>query len=79
MAKKIVLENGLEFVIITDLVLDNQKYLFLSTNEEDMKFIFARVEKDNTITPIEDGETIVKLHDMVDEKVLKAFKELNIN
>ena len=66
---KLTLTNGLEFVVLSKLKLDNEKYLYLSSfNTEEIHFIFAKVLKNHEIEPVEDGETIVKLMEIISKK-----------
>lgn len=66
MKEIIKLENGLKFVVLSKLNFQEKKYLYLSSYEtEDIQFIFAEINKDGTITPVEDGETTFELMELV--------------
>ena len=64
----ITLKNGLKFVILAQLELNNDKYLYLSSYDDNITIIFAKVNDDKTIEPISDGETIVKLLQLIEEQ-----------
>lgn len=67
----ITLKNGLKFVILAKLNFNDNKYLYLSSYDNDMNFIFAKVNDDKTIDPIDDGETIVELLKLIDDESKK--------
>lgn len=68
----ITLKNGLKFVILAKVELNEERYLYLSSyGEEDINFIFAKVNDDKTIEPIENGEVIVELLKIIEEKQKK--------
>jgi hypothetical protein len=67
----ITLKNGLKFVILAKLELNDEKYLYLSSYDDDINIIFAKVNDDKTIEPIDDGETIVELLKLIEEKQKK--------
>ena len=67
----ITLKNGLKFVILAKLNFNDDKYLYLSSYDNDMNFIFAKVNDDKTIDPIDDGETIVELLKLIDDESKK--------
>ena len=68
----ITLKNGLKFVVLSKLEMNNQKYLYLSSYDDDMNFIFAKVKEDKTIEPINDGETIIELLKLIDKEIKKG-------
>ena len=68
----ITLKNGLKFVILSKLELNDEKYLYLSSYDDNINFIFAKVHKDKTIEPIDDGETIVELLKIIDTQIKKG-------
>ena len=68
----ITLENGLMFVVLKEIDYDGESYLYLSSYDEDVNLIFARVE-DDTISPIEDGNLIVRLLNLLGNQ-----KEVNV-
>ena len=66
MKEIIELKNGLKFVVLSKLNLEGKKYLYLSSYEtEEIHFIFAEMNNDGTIIPIEDGEVVFKLMELV--------------
>lgn len=67
----ITLKNGLKFVVLAKLELNDEKYLYLSSYDDDINIIFAKVNDDKTIEPIDDGETIVELLKLIEEKQKK--------
>lgn len=67
----ITLKNGLKFVILAKLELNDEKYLYLSSYDDDINIIFAKVNDDKTIEPIDDGETIVELLKLIEDKQKK--------
>ena len=65
----ITLKNGLKFVILSKLDFNNQKYLYLSSYDDNVNFIFAKVNNDKTIDPIDNGETITELLKIIDKQI----------
>ena len=74
MGNYIELKNGLKFMILSSHVLDGEKYLFLASVTEDIKYIFAKLIDDKIIEPVEDGEIICKLAIQAGEKAQKLFE-----
>lgn len=64
----ITLKNGLKFVVGAKIDYNDEKYVYLSSYDEEMNFIFAKVNKDKSLEPISDGETIIQLLKLIDEK-----------
>lgn len=64
----ITLNNGLKFVILSKLKMNNQKYLYLSSYDDNINFIFAKINEDKTVEPVDDGETIVELLKLLDKE-----------
>lgn len=61
MVSVIKLDNGLEFIVLAQLELDSEKYCYLSSKNEELKFISARWHKNGYLEPVEDGDIISKL------------------
>ena len=68
MSEIITLTNGLKFVVLSKIVYEGEKYLYLSSYDNDIEIVFARAYGDNKLEPVEDGELIVKLLKVVEEK-----------
>ena len=66
--KVITLENGLEFLILTTIKLNNETYLYLSSLDEDLNLIFVKLN-DEYIEVVEDGETLGILLNEVGKQV----------
>lgn len=64
----ITLKNGLKFAIVDKLDLNNEKYVYLSSYDDEMNLIFAKVNKDKSLDPISDGKTIAQLLKLIEEK-----------
>jgi len=64
----ITLKNGLKFVIVDKLDLNDEKYVYLSSYDDEMNLIFAKVNKDKSLEPISDGKTIAQLLKLIEEK-----------
>lgn len=68
--EKIRLTNGLEFVILSKLKLDNDKYLYLSSyNTKDIHFAFAKFIDEHRVELVEDDATLARLVELVDQKI----------
>lgn len=65
----ITLKNGLKFVVVSKVTFENEKYLYLSSYEDDIKFIFARLYDNDKLEPVEDGDLILKLFEIVKKEV----------
>lgn len=65
----IELTNGLKFAVISTHELDGEKYLYLASVTEDVKFVFAKIVSEKIIKPVEDEAIIVKLANQVMEKI----------
>ena len=74
MGNYIELENGLKFMILSSHMLDGEKYLFLASVSEDIKYIFAKLVDDKIIEPVEDGEIIARLTVEAGEKAKKMIE-----
>ena len=68
----ITLKNGLKFVVLSKLELNGEKYLYLSSYDDNINFIFAKVHEDKTIYPIDDGEIVVELLKIIDTQIKKG-------
>lgn len=64
----ITLKNGLKFVIVDKLDLNDEKYVYLSSYDDEMNLIFAKVNKDKSLEPISDGKTIAQLLKLIEGK-----------
>lgn len=64
----ITLKNGLKFAIVDKLDLNDEKYVYLSSYDDEMNLIFAKVNKDKSLDPISDGKTIAQLLKLIEEK-----------
>lgn len=60
----IKLKNGLKFIVLDKIVYEGNKYLYLSSYDDDMNIIFAKFNG-NLIEPIDDGNLIIKLMQLV--------------
>jgi hypothetical protein len=68
--EKIRLTNGLEFVILSKLKLDTDKYLYLSSyNTNDIHFAFAKFIDEHSVELVEDDATLARLVELVDQKI----------
>lgn len=65
----ITLKNGLKFVIGAKLDYNDEKYVYLSSYDDEMNFIFAKVKENKSLEPISDGETIANLLKLIDEQI----------
>ena len=65
----ITLKNGLKFVVGAKLDYNDEKYVYLSSYDDDMNFIFAKVKENKSLEPISDGETIANLLKLIDEQI----------
>ena len=68
----ITLKNGLKFVVGAKLDYNDEKYVYLSSYDDDMNFIFAKVKENKSLEPISDGETIANLLKLIDEQIKKG-------
>jgi len=59
--KFIKLENGLKFMVLSTHELDGEKYLYLASVTEEIKYIFVKFISEDVIEPVEDMDTIYKL------------------
>ena len=75
MTQIIKVKNGLEFVVLSKLELEGERYLYLSTFDKDMNFVFAKVIDDEYIEPITDGEIISKLLLLIDKQIKEQVSE----
>ena len=67
----IELDNGLKFIILSRIKFENNKYLFVASVTEEMKFLFLQQIDDNGgVAPVEDGELVIKLS----KEVVKQFQ-----
>ena len=74
MTRVINLKNGLKFVILSELELENEMYLYLSSMDKEINFIFAKVIDATNIQPVSDERVIAKLMKLIDVK----FKDNNL-
>ena len=65
----ITLKNGLKFVVGAKLDYNDEKYVYLSSYDDEMNFIFAKVKENKSLEPISDGETIANLLKLIDEQI----------
>ena len=75
-ANFIKLESGLKFMIISRHELDGDKYLYLDSVTEKIKYIFAKVIDEETIEPVEDADIIAKLNIEAVNNLEKRLEEL---
>ena len=75
-ANFIELDSGLKFMIISRHELDGEKYLYLASVTDNIKYIFARVIDEVTIEPVEDDQIIAKLQVEVANNLEKRIEEL---
>ena len=72
MGNIIELDNGLKFVILNKVKFENEKYLFVASVTEDVKFLFLKqLDENGGVSPVEDGELIIKLSKEVVENMKK--------
>ena len=70
MNQVITLKNGLKFVVLSKIDYEEEKYLCLSSYDDNVNIIFTRIIGNDKIVPVEDGNLIVNLL----EKVKKEIK-----
>ena len=70
----IELKNGLKFSVISKYVLDGERYLYLASDTEDIKFIFAKYVDDQYIEPVEDEEILVRLLELLEKDMSEKSK-----
>lgn len=70
MNQVITLKNGLKFVVLSKIDYEEEKYLCLSSYDDNVNIIFTRIIDNDRIVPVEDGNLIVDLL----EKVKKEIK-----
>mgnify|MGYP003308609519 CR=1 FL=1 len=70
MTDVITLKNGLKFVVLDKIAYEGEKYLYLSSYDDDINIIFARLV-DNIVEPIEDGDLILKLAEIIRKHIEK--------
>ena len=68
MKEIITLNNGLKFVVLSKIVFDGEKYLYLSSYDDDMNIVFVRMNYDK-LEPVEDGDLIVNLLKIVQNEL----------
>ena len=73
MKKVINLKNGLKFVVLCELELDSEMYLYLSSMDEDINFVFAKVINSSNIQLISDEQIIAQLMNLVDKKIKENY------
>lgn len=66
----ITLKNGLKFVVLDKIVYEGEKYLYLSSYDDNINIIFARLD-DKKVEPVEDGDLILKLSEIVKKHIEK--------
>ena len=66
----IALKNGLKFVVLDKISYEGNRYLYLASYDDDTNIIFAKLN-DKLIEPIEDGNLIVKLLQVVEKDIKK--------
>ena len=69
MGEFIELENGGKFMILSAHVLDGEKYFYLASVSEDVRFIFAKLIDNRFLEPVEDGELNARLLKLVADKL----------
>lgn len=70
MSEIITLKNGLKFVVLSKFVYEGEKYLYLSSyNTDDIEIIFAKAFDDNKLLPVEDGDLIIKLFEVIKKDI----------
>ena len=57
----ITLKNGLKFVVLSKITYENERYLCLSNVDNPTDIVFALAHDETKLTPVEDGELIIKL------------------
>ena len=72
---RLVLDSGLEFIVLAKKILDDKTYLFVTDVDENPSYLFVRVDGENKLTAIEDPELHVKLLSML-EPELKGSQKL---
>ena len=70
MSDIITLTNGLKFVVLDKITLEGDKYLYLSSYDDDINIIFAKFD-DGKLQPVEDGDLILKLSEIVKKHIEK--------
>ena len=68
MKKIITLKNGLKFVVLSKIKYEKENYLYLSSYDNDLQVLFAKVHDEIRIEPVEDGKLITKLLELVNNK-----------
>ena len=74
MMEIVKLKNGLRFVVLSKLELDGEKYMYLTSYDEDANYIFVRVDG-KKLEPIVDGEIISRLANLIVEKYKKEVNQ----
>ena len=70
MGNIIELDNGLKFVILNKIKYEDDKYLFVASVTEDMKFLFLKQLDDmGNVEPVTDGNLIITLTHITQEQM----------
>lgn len=69
MADIVTLKNGLKFVVLAKISYEGEKYLCLSSYDDNVNIVFARYYDSNKLEPVEDGDLIVKLLDIAKKEI----------
>lgn len=70
MGNIIELDNGLKFVILNKIKYEDNKYLFVASVTEDMKFLFLKqLDSMGNVEPVTDGNLIITLTHITQEQM----------
>lgn len=69
------LENGLQFMVLSSHVLNDNKYLFLVSVSDEPEYLFAQFFEGGELVPVEDEETIKSLLSLAADKAEKILKK----
>jgi len=76
MGRFIELKNGMKFMIISEYIIDGQKYLYLASVSEDIKYVFVREISEDILQPVEDEKTLKELIKLSVNDVQQKLKDL---
>ena len=70
MGNIIELDNGLKFVILNKIKYEEDKYLFVASVTEDIKFLFLKqLDSMGNVEPVIDGNLIITLTHITQEQM----------
>ena len=76
MTRKIVLNNGLSYIVLSEHILNGEKYLYLLKESENLENQFVKCVDDKYVEFVEDVEIIKELSLLVCDKVVDFVEKL---